>query len=121
MAAHKVICWDCGCDVEDPFVNTCPKCGGLLTVKMDLEPLKGMKPEDLHKEPIGVWRYAPFLPVDYDKRISIKEGGTPLYKTDLMAACIPLAMKFCICVMSLVERVIRLDAENLLMSWTENS
>ena len=25
MAAHKVVCWDCGCDVEDPFVNTCPK------------------------------------------------------------------------------------------------
>ena len=81
MAAHKVVCWDCGCDVEDPFVNTCPKCGGLLTVKMDLEPVKEMKPEDLHKEPIGVWRYAPFLPVDFDKRVSIKEGGTPLYDT----------------------------------------
>lgn len=86
MAAHKVICWDCGREVEDPFVNTCPKCGGLLTVKMDLEPLKGMKPEDLHKEPIGVWRYAPFLPVDYDKRVSIKEGGTPLYQTDALGA-----------------------------------
>ena len=85
MAAHKVICWDCGCDVEDPFVNTCPKCGGLLTVKMDLEPLKGMKPADLHKAPLGVWRYAPFLPVDFDKRVSIQEGGTPLYRTDALA------------------------------------
>ncbi len=85
MAAHKVICWDCGCDVDDPFVNTCPKCGGLLTVKMDLEPLKGMRPEDLHKAPLGVWRYAPFLPVDFDKRVSIQEGGTPLYRTDALA------------------------------------
>lgn len=85
MAAHKVLCWDCGREVDDPFVNTCPACGGLLTVKMDLEPLKNMKPEDLRKEPIGVWRYAPFLPVDYDKRVSIKEGGTPLYKTDSLA------------------------------------
>ena len=86
MASHKVVCWDCGCDVDDPFVNTCPRCGGLLTVRMDLEPVKEMKPEDLRKEPIGVWRYAPFLPVDYAKRVSIKEGGTPLYRTDALAA-----------------------------------
>ena len=39
MAAHKVVCWDCGAEVDDPFVNTCPRCGGLLTVKMDLEPV----------------------------------------------------------------------------------
>ena len=86
MASHKVVCWDCGCDVDDPFVNTCPRCGGLLTVRMDLEPVKEMKPEDLRKEPIGVWRYAPFLPVNYAKRVSIKEGGTPLYRTDALAA-----------------------------------
>ena len=33
MANHKVICWDCGCDVDDPLVNTCPKCGGLMVQK----------------------------------------------------------------------------------------
>ncbi len=85
MANHKVICWDCGADVEDPYVNVCPKCGGLLTVKMDLEPVKEMRPQDLRKEQIGVWRYYPFMPVDPAHKVSIQEGGTPLYKTDRLA------------------------------------
>ncbi len=81
MANHKVVCWDCGVDVDDPYVNVCPKCGGLLTVKMDLESVKEMKPEDLRNEQIGVWRYHPFLPVDPVHKVSIQEGGTPLYQT----------------------------------------
>lgn len=85
MAYHKVVCWDCGADVEDPYVNVCPKCGGLLTVKMDLEPVKELRPQDLRKEPIGVWRYHPFMPVDPSHKVSIQEGGTPLYKTDRLA------------------------------------
>ena len=86
MAMHKVICWDCGADVTDPFVNTCPRCGGLLTVKMDLEKVKEMKPEDLRKKPIGVWRYAPFMPVDDANKVSIQEGGTPLYPVKSLGA-----------------------------------
>ena len=86
MAAHRVICWDCGEEVDDPFVNTCPRCGGLLTVKMDLEPVKEMKPEDLRSTPIGVWRYAPFMPVDPAHKVSIQEGGTPLYTTAALGA-----------------------------------
>jgi threonine synthase len=85
MANHKVICWDCGAEVADPYVNVCPKCGGLLTVKMDLDPVKEMKPEDLHKTRLGVWRYAPFMPVDPKHMVSIQEGGTPLYKTDAIS------------------------------------
>ena len=88
MAAHQVICWDCGAEVEDPFVNTCPKCGGLLTVKMDLEKVKEMKPTDLHKTQIGVWRYAPFMPVDPEHKVSIQEGGTPLYPTKALGEAI---------------------------------
>ena len=88
MAAHKVICWDCGVEVDDPFVNTCPKCGGLLTVKMDLEKVKEMKPTDLHKTQIGVWRYAPFMPVDPEHKVSIQEGGTPLYPTKALGEAI---------------------------------
>ena len=67
-------------------MNTCPRCGGLLTVKMDLEQVKEMKPEDLRKEPIGVWRYAPFMPVDPAHKVSIQEGGTPLYPTRALGA-----------------------------------
>ncbi|MCL2143374.1 MAG: threonine synthase [Methanomassiliicoccaceae archaeon] len=79
MAAHKIICWDCGKVIDDVYADTCASCGGLLTIKMDLEPLKNMRPKDLHKTPIGVWRYAPFLPADPMKKVSIHEGGTPLY------------------------------------------
>ncbi len=79
MAAHKVICWECGAEVDDMFVNLCPRCGGLLTVKMDLTKVQEMKPQDLRKEPLGVWRYAPFMPVDPAHKVSILEGGTPLY------------------------------------------
>ena len=86
MAAHKVICWDCGTELEDPFVNTCPRCGGLLTVKMELEKVKEMKPQDLRSTPIGVWRYAPFMPVDPAHKVSIQEGGTPLYPTKALGA-----------------------------------
>lgn len=85
MAAHKVKCWDCGSDVEDHYADTCAKCGGLLTIEMDLEPLKEMKPSDLHKTQIGVWRYAPFMPVDVRNAVSIQEGGTPLYRCDALA------------------------------------
>ncbi len=84
MGNHKVLCWDCGAVVEDPFVSTCPKCNGLLTVKMDLEKVKEKKPEDLRKEQLGVWRYSDFLPVDPKYKVSIQEGGTPLYRTDAL-------------------------------------
>jgi threonine synthase len=85
MAEHRVVCWDCGADVEDPYVYVCQKCGGLLSVKIDLEPIKEMKPNDLRKETLGVWRYAPFMPVDPKHKVSIQEGGTPLYNTKSLA------------------------------------
>lgn len=85
MVSHKVLCWDCGAEIEDPFVSECPKCNGLLTIKLDLEKVKEKKPEDLRDRPIGVWRYSDFLPVDPVHKVSIQEGGTPLYKTDALA------------------------------------
>ena len=85
MVSHRVLCWDCGAVIEDPFVSVCPKCKGLLTVKMDLEKVKEKSPEDLRKTPIGVWRYSDFMPVDASKKVSIQEGGTPLYDTKALA------------------------------------
>ncbi|NLU45635.1 MAG: threonine synthase [Euryarchaeota archaeon] len=86
MAEHKVICWDCGAEIADPYENTCPRCGGLLTIDIDLDPVREMRPEDLRGTRMGVWRYAPFLPVDPAHKVSIQEGGTPLYETDAVAA-----------------------------------
>lgn len=88
---HQVICWDCGRAVEDPYADTCPSCSGLLTVKMDLEPVKEMRPKDLHRLPIGVWRYHPFLPINIDKAVTLQEGGTPLYPCKKLQEIIGLA------------------------------
>lgn len=85
MANHKVVCWECGAEVSDPYVYLCPRCRGLLTVKMDLCEVADMSPEDLRSAPLGVWRYAPFMPVGPAHRVSIQEGGTPLYRTDAVS------------------------------------
>jgi threonine synthase len=76
---YKIKCFECGSEVDDPFVDSCPKCGGLLTIEMDLDEASGSRPYDLRRRPMGVWRYAPFLPVDASKAVSLLEGGTPLY------------------------------------------
>ncbi|MCQ2079771.1 MAG: pyridoxal-phosphate dependent enzyme, partial [archaeon] len=88
MTAHKVVCWECGAEIEDPYINLCPKCNGLLTVKMDLTKAQEMSPADLRKAPIGVWRYAPFMPVDEKNKVSIQEGGTPLYETKALGEAV---------------------------------
>lgn len=77
---HVVRCYDCGSEVPDPFVDSCPRCGGVLAVDMDLDAASGLRPMDLRRRPLGVWRYAPFLPVDGSKAVSLLEGGTPLYE-----------------------------------------
>jgi len=79
MTSHRIVCWECGKTIDDQYADTCGSCGGLLMIKMDLEPLKEKRPKDLEKRPLGVWRYADFMPVDEDNKVSIQEGGTPLY------------------------------------------
>ncbi|MDR0523496.1 MAG: threonine synthase [Candidatus Methanoplasma sp.] len=88
MASHSVVCWDCGSAVEDPHLSVCPRCKGLLTIRMDLEPVKEMRPEDLRGERMGVWRYAPFMPADPANKVSIQEGGTPLYRASSLGEAI---------------------------------
>ena len=83
---HKVKCFECGGEVDDPYVDTCPKCGGLLVVETDLGEASGLRPYDLRKRPLGVWRYAPFLPVDASKAVTLQEGGTPLYDCSRLRA-----------------------------------
>lgn len=83
---YRIKCWECGRDIDDEWLSTCPTCGGLLTIEMDLEKLKELQPFDLRHKPIGVWRYAPFLPVEEKNAISLQEGGTPLYKCDALAS-----------------------------------
>jgi len=88
---HEVRCFDCHSLVDDPYVDSCPRCGGLLTVRTDLDEASGLRPQDLRSRPIGVWRYAPFMPVDASKAITLKEGGTPLYDCKALASKIGVA------------------------------
>ncbi len=74
---HKIKCFECGSEITDPFLDACPKCGGILTIETDLDAVANLKPKDLREKPLNVWRYAPFLPVKCN--VSLLEGGTPLY------------------------------------------
>ena len=83
--AHIIKCFDCGEEVGNPFVDSCPVCNGILMIELDLDKAASLRPKDLRRRPIGVWRYAPFLPVDEIHAISLLEGGTPLYDCHSLA------------------------------------
>ncbi len=85
MMPYMVKCWECGREIQDLTLDACPRCGGLLTVDFDLETLEITGPMELRKRPMGVWRYASFLPVDAKKAITLQEGGTPLYDCQALA------------------------------------
>lgn len=70
-------------DIASRFY-TCPKCGGLLEVELDLGALrKKLRKRDLNSRPPSVWKYRDFIPVmDDSKIVSLNEGGTPLIRCD---------------------------------------
>ena len=78
-------CFECGRVVEERLADSCPACGGLLNVELDLQEARHMSLGKLRRRPIGVWRYAEFLPADRRKAVSLKEGGTPLYDCRALA------------------------------------
>ena len=66
------------------IIYYCEKCGGLLTVTYDFEKIKlKMEKTRWEKRPLSVWKYKEILPVlDESKIVSLREGGTKLYKCD---------------------------------------
>ncbi|MGD0057115.1 MAG: threonine synthase [Methanomassiliicoccales archaeon] len=88
--AYEVRCWECGKVVDDPYMDSCPSCGGLLDLATDMSVLKGLTPYELRKRPLGVWRYGPFLPVKEENAVTLKEGGTPLYDCRSIASIVGL-------------------------------
>ncbi len=81
--SYVVKCFECGRTIKDEKLDACPVCGGLLNVEMDLAPMRDKRPGELQGQ--GVWRYAPFLPVDESRAITLLEGGTPLYDCRALA------------------------------------
>jgi len=84
--SFKIKCFVCGRETNDNFTDSCPACGGVLTIDMDISRMTDADPKKLRKRPIGVWRYAPFYPVDEKGAISLLEGGTPLYDCRALAS-----------------------------------
>lgn len=84
FARSRIRCMGCSREYGDrEILYTCPSCGSLLEViidppKVTLEAFQG--------RPLGVWKYAEFLPLeDGMELVSLDEGGTPLYPCDRLA------------------------------------
>jgi len=81
-------CINCGSKYSiHEIIYTCKKCNDLLEVELDFREL-AKKIEDGYwkRRSISVWKYKEFLPVfDESKTVTLKEGGTNLYKCDNLA------------------------------------
>jgi threonine synthase len=63
-------------------IYTCPKCGGLLEVVIEVDKITVTK-EDMDTRWMGVWKYREFMPIrDGARIITLTEGGTPLHVVD---------------------------------------
>ncbi|MEM2110155.1 MAG: pyridoxal-phosphate dependent enzyme, partial [Candidatus Odinarchaeota archaeon] len=83
----RIECINCG-EVysSDSVIYRCSSCGGLLDIVLDYERIKeSVSWERFRKRPLYVWRYSELLPVNADKKISLFEGGTPLYHVKRLA------------------------------------
>ncbi|MCL2550470.1 MAG: threonine synthase [Methanimicrococcus sp.] len=83
---YHLKCIECGAEYgKTEIIYTCRKCDGLLDVIYDYNEIKkNMDMEKLKTAPPSVWKYRDLLPIAIDP-VSIREGGTPLYKCDRLA------------------------------------
>lgn len=81
-------CIECGSNFGPRRkLYTCPDCGSLLEIELDLEEVKErIDPQTMEYEVPITWKYRPFMPVfDDSKIVSLGEGGTPLYTCESLA------------------------------------
>jgi threonine synthase len=72
---------------EQRLFTGCPACAAQgapvnLTVRLDLAPLRGLRPEQVPTAPRGLWRFDALLPVDGARAVSMGEGSTPLIRLE---------------------------------------
>jgi threonine synthase len=78
---YRLVCVNCRASfAADETIYTCPKCGHLLAVQYDLDRVNVSR-EEWDRRPLSVWRYRELLPVHIEP-VSLREGGTPLYRLD---------------------------------------
>jgi len=76
-------CIECGSIFgSDEIIYKCRKCGGILEVTLDLgEVREKISGGEWRNSPLGVWRYADFLPIKNRRKIvTLNEGGTGLHR-----------------------------------------
>jgi len=84
----RLVCIGCKSEYSlDEMVYHCRKCNDLLEVQTNLEEIKkSINKRVLASRPLSVWKYAELIPVfDENKIVTIKEGGTKLYKCEKLA------------------------------------
>lgn len=74
--------------------NLCVECGKPLLVRYDLEKAAQILTKDsLKTRESSLWRYREVLPVEnIENTVSLGEGWTPLFRTDRLAATLPIKL-----------------------------
>lgn len=95
MNVTHLECANCGRNYEaNKLHNLCVECGKPLLVRYDLQrAAETLTKENLKSRPENLWRYREVLPVESDENIvSFGEGFTPIFKTEQLAATLPLKL-----------------------------
>ncbi|MEO6052036.1 MAG: pyridoxal-phosphate dependent enzyme, partial [Pyrinomonadaceae bacterium] len=95
MNVTHLECALCGLRHEANVIqNLCVECGKPLLVRYDLEKAaKTLTRESLKTSEATLWRYREVLPVENAENIiSLGEGWTPLFRTDKLAANLPVKL-----------------------------
>ena len=79
-------CKECSREYPISAFNVCDFCFGPLEVVYDLDAIADITSrERIMAGPQSLWRYADFLPADYDPAIDINAGFTPLIRSHRLA------------------------------------
>lgn len=86
----ELACIDCASTFSGRDVIYQCECGGLLEVRLELGEVE-MDKEKLRKREFNLWRYIELMPVSGEVgAVSLKEGGTPLYRAEKLASSLGL-------------------------------
>lgn len=81
-------CIECGRKYRiDEVIYRCRNDGSVLDIAYDYNKVH-FSLKEARKRRMGVWRYAELLPVEC--RVTLEEGGTPLYKADTIGSSLGL-------------------------------
>jgi threonine synthase len=95
MNVKHLECANCHLEYEaNKLHNLCLECGKPLLARYDLErAAQTLTKESLETRPENLWRYAEVLPVENAENVvCLGEGYTPLFKTERIAASLPIKL-----------------------------